>query len=340
MSHYTVHIKPCGYNLTVNANETVLAAALRQGYQFPHDCQSGTCGTCRGKIIEGQVTYDEPMFICLSEEEREAGYALFCSAKPLSDLQIYVEDVIGPNTLPQQTLSYTVQLHEKLSEHIHRFILQPPANAHIAYRAGQYVEILQRDKSPLPFSITNAPLHDDHSIELHIRHLPQHAETGDLITEIDATKMLKIRGPFGNCTLRNDPPYPAILLAGGTGFAPFKALIEQALADGLSQPLYLYWGARTFHDLYLHELVSRWAKHVPQFHYVPVLSEALPTDHWLGRTGLVHSAVLKDFANLTRFHVYASGPPEMIYAALRSFQEHGMQKQFLYSDLLDFVSLT
>lgn len=335
--YYNVHIKPSGHNLAVADNETVLASALRQGYQFPHECVEGVCGTCKGQLLEGEVAYDHSMLPALTDDERNAGYALFCSAKPRSDLVIHVEDVIGPEQFPIKQLVYAVKVSENLSPKMHRIILQPPANDHFDYRAGQYLEILHRDKSAKPFSITNAPLGDDKHIELHIRHLPGHAETQELLDEIQSTGKLLLRAPLGNCILRHEPPHPIILLAGGTGFAPFKALIEQALAEGLQRPLYLYWGARTFEDLYLHDLVSRWANYVPEFHYIPVLSESLASDHWLGRTGLVHDAVLTDHSNLAQFHVYASGPIEMVYAALHTFQQHGLQRHLMYSDIFEYM---
>lgn len=126
-----------------------------------------------------------------------------------------------------------------------------------------------------------------------------------------------------------------IFLAGGVGFAPIKALIEQALSSGVSQPIYLYWGARQLADLYMHELAQRWEKHVPHFHYIPVLSEPSKADNWSGRVGLVHEAVLADHANLAQHHVYASGPTEMVYAALHAFQKHGLDRALMYSDMFE-----
>lgn len=336
MPYYTVHIKPSGYNLIVKAGETVLYAALRQGYQFPHECVAGDCGTCRGQLLEGHVEYDEEYLPGLNDDEREAGYALFCSAKPISDLVIHVDGVIGPAQLPTKKLTYDVASCEKIGKYIYKVILQPPAEGIIEYCAGQYVEILQRDASPLPYSITNAPLSDDNHLELHIRHLPDHQETGELIKHIQIEQKIRLQGPFGSCILKQEPPYPIIFLAGGTGFAPHKALIEQALAEGIEQTIYLYWGARTLSDLYFHEQALRWAKHMPNFHYIPVLSEPTQNDHWAGRTGLVHEAVLEDHANLSHFHVYASGPYEMVYAALHVFQNLGLKRAFFYSDMLDY----
>jgi len=331
--HHTVHIKPSGYNFNVKAGETVLDAALRQGYQFPHDCMSGTCGACHGYLLEGQVEYDESFLPALSEEEREAGHALFCSAKPVSDLVIYVDNVIGPESLPVKKLIYTVKSFEQLSDSIYRVFLLPPASDRLNYHAGQYVEILQRDSSPRPFSIANAPT-ETGIIELHIRYSPDNPYTAELLNEIQTAGQLTLRGPYGSCILRKEPSYPVIFIAGGAGFAPHKALIEQALAEGMERPLYLYWGVRKPNDLYLNEVVQQWTRDFPHFHYIPVLSVAHPG--WSGRTGLVHEAVLVDHPDLTHYHVYASGPTEMVYAALHAFKVHNLDRSLMYSDAFDY----
>lgn len=333
--HYTVHIKPSGYNLIVQAGESVLTSAQRSGYHFPHDCENGICGTCKGRLLEGQVGYDDATLLGLTEDEREAGYALFCLAKPLSDLVIYVEGVIGPEQLPIKKLTYSVQSLEQLTTNIYRTVVIPPADDHLIYRAGQFVEILHRDASPRPFSIANAPLGDAHELEFHIRYYPDNPFTAELLTELQTTKQLRIKGPFGGCILRKELAFPIILVAGGAGFAPLKAILEQALAEGVQQPIYLYWGVRDAGDLYLHDLVTRWAEHISLFHYIPILSAKSPKN-WKGRTGWVHEAIIEDHPHLAQFHIYASGPTEMIYAAFHAFQAHGANRALFYSDGFDY----
>src|SRR5688500_13810150 len=150
--HFTVHIKPCGFNLKVKSGETVLAAALRQGLHFPHDCQNGVCGSCKGRLLEGQVTYDDALLPALPDSERDEGYALFCSAIPVTDHIIEINNVINPQQLHIKELVYTVETFEEIAPTIYRVFLHPPEHDHIDYLAGQYIEILQKDSSPLPFS--------------------------------------------------------------------------------------------------------------------------------------------------------------------------------------------
>lgn len=337
--YHTVHIKPNGYNLLVEPGETVLSAALRQGYRFPHDCQNAICGTCRGLLIEGQVEYTEPSAIGLTEDEREAGYALFCSAKPLTDLIIEVQGVYGPGYLPPKKLSYSLKELNQLTPTIYQAFLEAPQEDRIRYHAGQYLEILHRDGSPKPFSIANAPIDDAGLIELHIRYTQDNPYSIELVEELRATKQILLKGPFGSSILHKFPAYPLLLVAGGTGIVPFKALIEKALAEGFKHPIYLYWGVRSTADFYLQNLIERWQKYVPNFHYIPVLSNKGEIHSWSGKTGLVHDAVLQDHADISKFHVYASGPTEMVYATYHALLPKGLNRALFHSDVFDYQPL-
>lgn len=333
---YTVHLKPSGYTFTVKTNETVLAAALRQNYRVPYNCSNASCGSCKGKLLDGKVEYDTPVMHILSEQEREAGCALLCAAKPQSDLVIHLEDVQGPEYIPVQTLSCEIVSYQQLTATVWQVLLRSQATKP-RYRAGQYLEILHRDGSPKPFSIANAP-NQAGIIELHIRHLADNPYTTELIKEIKQQRLLRIQLPYGNCIYPKELQMPTILLAGGTGFASMKAILEDALGQAVAEPIYLYWGARTLPELYMHDLPQTWSRQYAQFSYVPVLSRPLTDTQWQGRVGFVHEAVIADFTDLTQFQVYASGPPEMVYAALRAFQAHGLAKTRMYSDIFDYES--
>ena len=131
--------------------------------------------------------------------------------------------------------------------------------------------------------------------------------------------ILRFEGPLGTFYLREDSDKPLIFVAGGTGFAPVKALIEHAFEKGFDQPMVLYWGARSRKDLYMPGLPEKWQQERPNFSYIPVLSDPLPGDGWPGRTGFVHQAVLDDFADLSSYQVYACGAPAMTDLARETF---------------------
>ena len=132
--------------------------------------------------------------------------------------------------------------------------------------------------------------------------------------------ILRFEGPLGTFFLREDSDRPIVLVASGTGFAPIKALVENAFHKGVTRPMILYWGGRRPKDLYMDALARQWAaEHAAQFKYVPVISDALPEDGWTGRTGFVHRAVMEDFPDLSAHQVYACGVPIMVDSARRDF---------------------
>jgi CDP-4-dehydro-6-deoxyglucose reductase len=125
-------------------------------------------------------------------------------------------------------------------------------------------------------------------------------------------------------------------MGGGTGFAPLKGMLEQMMAQGLDQPVHLYWGVRAKADLYMDSVVRSWASRHSQLIYVPVLSEPLPEDAWTGRTGWVHDAVAADFPDLSGHDVYLSGPPPMVNAAKTAFLAQGLPEEQLYYDSFEY----
>jgi CDP-4-dehydro-6-deoxyglucose reductase len=197
--------------------------------------------------------------------------------------------------------------------------LQLPANQNLQYRAGQYIEFILRDGARRSYSMANAPhqLGSPPAIELHLRHMPGGKFTDHVFSAMKEKDILRLEGPFGSFFLRDDSAKPIVLLASGTGFAPIKAIIQQLQAAGSTRPAVLYWGCRSRADLYQHAWAETAAGQMPGLRYVPVLSEARTADGWVGRTGLVHEAVMQDLPDLSGHQVYACGAPVMVEAARR-----------------------
>src|SRR5262249_18046316 len=158
------------------------------------------------------------------------------------------------------------------------------------------------------FSLATPP-HDDGFLQLHVRHMPNGAFTEHLFADKPIKEIIRIEGPHGAFYLRENSDKPMIFVAGGTGFAPIKSVLEHAFHQGIERPIVLYWGQRTKRDLYLPDLPRAWEQHHSNFRYIPVLSEPRPEDEWTGRTGLVHQAVLDDYPDLSGHQVYACGAP-------------------------------
>ena len=315
---FQITVQPSGHQFTCEADETVLAAAIRAGVGLPYGCKNGACGTCKGKIISGNVTHGTHQEKALSVADEQGGASLFCCAKPHADLVIEAREVLGVGDFPIKKLPARVAKLEKVSDDVMIVSLQLPANERLQYRAGQYVEFILKDNKRRSYSMANAP-HLAEQITLHLRHMPGGLFTDHVFNAMKERDIVRFEGPLGTFFLREDSDKPIVLLASGTGFAPIKALIEHAAHQKTSRPIVLYWGGRRPQDLYMNALCEEWARTLPNFRYIPVISDALPEDEWHGRTGFVHRAVVDDIADLSNHQVYACGAPIVIDSAKRDF---------------------
>ena len=215
--------------------------------------------------------------------------------------------------------------------------LKLPASERLQFLAGQYIDILLKDGRRRAFSLANAP-HDDACLQLHIRHMAGGFFTDQVFGTMKERDILRFNGPHGSFFLREDSSKPIVLVAGGTGFAPVKAIIEHAIAEKCERPITLYWGGRRPVDLYLRELAEQWAASQAQIRFVPVISEASPDDGWSGRTGFVHEAVLADFPDLSGHQVYVCGSPAMVAAARRDFSARaGLPEAEFFADAFELA---
>ncbi len=334
---FHIIIQPSGHEYDVEEGVTVLQAAIDAGVKLPYGCQNGACGACKGKVVSGEIDHAATPEGTLPEAERDTGMALFCCARPLSDLVIEAREVTSKTDIPVKTMPCRVQKLERLAPDVIALHLKLPTNERLQFLAGQYIEILLKDGKRRAFSLANAP-YDDELLQLHLRLVPGGHFTEHVFAVMKEREMLRFEGPHGSFFLREDSEKPIILLAGGTGFAPIKSLIEYAIHSKIERPIHLYWGARDCAGLYLPELPQRWAAEHANIRYVPVLSEPAATDAWSGRTGLVHQAVLADHADLAGFQVYACGAPAMIDAARRDFLAHGLPEAEYYADSFTFAN--
>jgi CDP-4-dehydro-6-deoxyglucose reductase len=338
MAHPVTHsvtLKPSGHQFSVAADATILEAALDAGINLPYGCKNGACGTCKGKVLAGQVDLGIAQDNALPADERVAGMALFCCAKPLTDVTLEVREVNAARDIPVKTLPCRVQQLERVADDVMVIRLKLPTNERMQFLAGQYIEFLLADGKRRAFSLASPP-HADDLLDLHIRHVPGGNFTDHVFHKMKVKDILRIEGPLGSFFLREDSTKPIILLAGGTGFAPLKGLIEHALHIGIQRPMQLYWGAKNRAGLYLNALAEKWAAE-NGIAYTPVLSEPAAGDPWSGRTGLVHEAVLADHPDLSAYQVYACGAPVMCEAALKDFAAHGLPPEEFFADVFSYA---
>jgi CDP-4-dehydro-6-deoxyglucose reductase len=331
MTHQ-VTIRNTGHRFPAQDGLSILQSALDAGLVLPYGCRDGACGSCKGKLIEGRIDYGHCSEKALGAEERDQGYALFCQAKPLSDVVIEAREVRKAGDIQVRKLPARVQKLERVADDAMIVYLKLPANERLMFLPGQYIDILLKDGTRRSFSMANPP-HDDEFVQLHVRHVQGGAFTDHVFRTMKERDILRFEGPFGTFFLRDESDKPIVLVASGTGFAPIKALIEAAFKKDLARPMRLYWGARRPKDLYLNGLAERWVAEHAGFSYVPVVSDGLPEDRWQGRTGFVHRAVMEDLSDLSAHQVYACGVPIMVDSARRDFiQKCGLPENEFFAD--------
>ena len=327
-----VTIQPSGHEFQLEDGETLLEGALRQGYGLPYGCRSGSCGTCKGQILAGEVDLGEYQPGALSAVEAASGQALFCVARPRGDVVIEARMIGGVRDIQVRRLPVRVESIERVNHDVAVLRLKLPANEKFNFLPGQYIDFLMPDGKRRSFSLASTP-GEGALLELHIRHYPGGNFSRHVFEELKPRTIMRIEGPLGTFFLREDSDKPIIFMAGATGFAPIKGIIEQALARGTLRQMVLYWGVRSLRDLYMAELAGSWQQAHANFTFIPVLSEPLPEDGWRGRSGLVHEAILADFDDLSGYEVYACGAPIMVASGKQQFTAlRGLPPEAFYSD--------
>jgi CDP-4-dehydro-6-deoxyglucose reductase, E3 len=328
---YQITLSPSGNTFKAAADETILEAALRQGIGLPYGCRNGACGSCKGKLVSGEFDYGAYQERTLRPEEKAAGKALFCVGKACSDLTLEIKEIGGTGDIQIRTLPCRVEKVEKPAPDVAILSLKLPAQERLQFLAGQYLDILLKNGTRRSYSMANAP-HEDGYIQIHVRHIPGGQFSDHVFNDMRDRAILRCEGPHGSFFLREDSDKPIIFMAGGTGFAPIKAVIEHAFFTHIDREMVLYWGCRSLADLYMAQLPTQWAKEHPNFSFIPVLSDAKPEDNWQGRTGLVHQAILDDFDKLNGYQVYACGAPIMIESGQQAFAARGLPDDEFFAD--------
>lgn len=311
--------------------ETILDAGLREGLALPYECRNGGCGLCLCSVEHGSIEHRPYQRSALPDALKAQGKALMCCAVPRGDVVIEVEGFVPGETTAVATVhSGTVAGLERLADDVMRVLIDLPEGATLDFEAGQYIDILLDDGQRRAFSFANAP-HTREQIELHVRLVPGGRFTTHVFEGMKVGDTLRFEGPRGSFTLR-DSMHPILFVAGATGFAPIKSIVEDAFRRGIQRPMRLYWGVRQRKDLYMLALCEQWQKEHPNFTVVPVVSEPSEGDGWTGRTGLVHEAMLADFADLSGHEVYLCGSVKMVETAVPAFLAQGLGEDACFSD--------
>ena len=324
-----ITLHPGNRTVTAREDETVLDAALRQGVPLPFECRNGGCGVCKCALLNGELDYGPYQKSALPDAERVAGKFLSCCATPLSDIEVEYEEGAARR---EHARAYAARVEklERLAHDVMLLRLRLEGGERIAFAAGQFIDIILEDGERRAYSFTTAPQETD-VLDLHVRLVPGGRFTTHVFNAMKEGDALRFEGPLGVSAIREGRK-PLIFVAGATGFAPVKSMLEFAFASGLKRPMIFYWGVRRRRDLYMAELPERWQREHGNFRFVPVLSDPAPEDEWRGRTGLVHEAILVDFPSLAGYEIYACGSVKMVGAARPAFIAQGLAEDACFSD--------
>lgn len=336
----TIHPGPA--RAVARTDETLLDAGLRAELALPYDCRSGGCGVCLCTVLNGRIDHGPYQEAALTPAMRARGQALMCCAVALEDVEFEVEGVasLAPDEVQvMQRWQGRVQRMEQLTPTLMRLFIALPSDKALTYQAGQYINIILDDGARRSFSFAKAPadpaqpspLPEDSIIELHVSRVEGGRFTTHVFEHMQVGDEINFEGPIGRFTLR-DSGRPILMIAGATGFAPIKSILEDAFRRGVRRPIQLYWGVRKEGDLYLQDQVRRWEAEHDNFKYVPVLSDVSDDDSWSGQRGFVHQALLADHPDLSGYEIYVCGSVHMVEAAVPDFLSHGLAEEFCFSD--------
>jgi CDP-4-dehydro-6-deoxyglucose reductase len=327
---YRVEVQETSETFEVGPGESLLDGAMRAHVKLPHECTLGGCGTCRVKLSQGTVTYEEfPM--ALSPEEAGQGYALACQARATSDLVISVAR--APVAEPERHTAMITGIDLFSPDVIHLSLVLPEA-ASFVFLPGQHMNVFLDDGSHRSFSMASIP--GGNAVDFHIRRVAGGRFTEGRLAQLQPGDMLDVELPHGTFRYHDEDYRQLLMVATGTGISPIKCILESLMDDPDCPPVSLYWGMRTEADLYLDAEIRTWADRLYEFNYVAVLSRADAS--WQGRRGHVQDAVLQDFGDLSEHSIYLCGSPAMISDAKKAFLARGASVDHLYVDGFNFQS--
>ena len=322
-----VRIAQADRTIDVPTGATILEAALDAGVGYPFGCQSGNCGACKSHLVKGEVTMEGYSEFALSDEEKARGLILACRAVPWDDSEVAWLDEDDLIVHPRRLLACKVVGLDDATHDIKRIRLAIESGGPFDFSAGQFASVTFAGCPPRDYSMANVP--GDPVLEFHVRRTAGGATSAHVWDVLKLGDPVRIEGPFGASYLRESHRGPIIAVAGGSGMAPLKSIVERALAKAMPQHIYFYFGVRTERDLYLHEHFTALAAKHPNLHFMPVLSEG---DGMGLRCGLVHESVAQDFDEFDGCKAYLAGPPVMVEAATRLFERRGMRRIDIHAD--------
>jgi propane monooxygenase reductase subunit len=334
---HRVRFEPVGVEIEVDEDQTILRAAAEQGVMLMHGCKEGQCAACKSFILEGDdVEHDRYSTFALPDYEKEEGFTLLCRAHPYEDLTIellnYDEEMIRSG-LPIQQARVEVVSKDAVTHDMRHLVVRLVEPASLKFFPGQYVDFaLPGTDASRSFSMANTSSGDNGLLEFVIKVYPDGLFSNFLDTQVAVGDQLEVTGPFGVFTLRDNPTADLVFLGGGAGMAPILALLRSMAERGIHRRATFYYGARRRKDLCFEKELTALAETLPNFRYVPALSEPEDGDAWDGETGLITDVVRRLATGLAGADAYVCGPPPMVEAAIELLPALGVADKRIFYD--------
>ncbi len=315
--------------ITATASESVADAAYRQGVNLPLDCRDGACGTCKCRAESGRYTMGDYIEDALSEAEAAAGYVLTCQMRAQSDgvLQVPVASSVC-RTQPAR-FEAAISRIKPLSASTIALSLRGDALQRLAFLPGQYVN-LQVPGSTQTRAYSFSSLPRDGEVSFLIRNVPGGLMSTFLTQLAKAGDTMTLAGPLGSFYLR-EIRRPLLLLAGGTGLAPFTAMLEKIAEQGReqphAQPIHLIYGVTHDADLVELDKLQALADRIPGFTFTACVASA---DSAWPHKGYVTEHIAPAHLNGGEVDVYLCGPPPMVEAVSQFIRDRGLQAANFY----------
>lgn len=331
---FKTRLTSTGQEFTVPANDTVLKAALAAGVPWPNSCRVGSCGTCRCRLVAGKIKPLNDFSYVLNESEMSDGYILACQTALRSDVEIELDlgasevasavpiegSIVGLRDLTHDIKEVRIKLSDGLA----------------SYLPGQFAELTTHSFSmdrPRSYSFACPPTREQPGcVTFHVRLVPGGSMTTWLHKNARVGDPITVRGPFGSFYLR-DTKAPIVCVAGGSGMAPIKALLEGLVDNSSSRKVFYVYGARTQADLYcIDEMDGIRQRLGDNFTFISVLSNEPSDSDWNGERGFVTNLISNSDIDLREAEAYLCGPPPMIDAAIIKLKSSGMNEKNIFFD--------
>ncbi len=311
------------------AGETILESLLQAGVPFPHNCQSGNCGACKCELVDGDVLDLPYSEYALSADERARNLILACRTQVWGDCSVRLLDADELVVHPSRYLRCRVVASVEITHDIRSLELAIESGGPFTFSAGQHARLKFGPGIPeRSYSMANRP--DQVKLEFHVRLVPNGQASGYVFMNVREGTEVTVSGPVGNAYLREQHRGPILAVAGGSGMAPIKSIIETALRDDPSRRIRCYFGVRDERDVYMEARLAELSALHPNFSAHIVLSQ--PSAATARRTGTLAAAIAEDFTELAGFKAYVAGPPAMVESVQRELSRVGLATRDIHAD--------